>query len=61
MRIRANNIWSTPLMKDNQQSWSVLIINNDEAKHVAAQDKIDITVESLSMESHIDSGCFKWL
>lgn len=46
MRTRANNIWSTPLMKDNQQSWGVLIIDNDEAKHVAFQDKIDITVES---------------
>ena len=46
MRTRANNIWSTPLMRDNQQSWGVLIIDNDEAKEVKFQDKIDTTVES---------------
>ena len=45
-RTRANNIWSTPLMRDNQQSWGVLIIDNDEAKEVKFQDKIDTTVES---------------
>lgn len=46
MRTRANNIWSTPLMRDNQQSWGVLIIDNDEVKEVKFQDKIDTTVES---------------
>lgn len=45
MVIRANNIYATPIIIDQQQVWGVLIIDNDEQQPVSFKKKIDPVIE----------------
>ena len=42
---RANNIYATPIITEQQQVWGVLIIDNDEPHPVSFKTKIDSVIE----------------